>query len=59
MVTLGMLARNRFPANAVLIFVLAFILVSDILSPTEALVGSSDKGIMTIAVLYYGSCRFT
>jgi len=50
--TLGMLASNRFPADAVLIFVLGFILVSGILSPTEALVGFSDKGMMTVAVLY-------
>jgi di/tricarboxylate transporter len=50
--TLGMLASNRIPADAVLIFVLGFILVSGILSPKEALVGFSDKGMMTVAVLY-------
>ncbi len=52
LVTLGMLASNRFPADAVLIFVLAFILVTGILSPAEALAGFSDKGMATIAVLY-------
>lgn len=52
LVTLGLLASNRFPADAVLIFVLAFILVAGILTPSEALVGFSDKGMMTIAVLY-------
>lgn len=51
-VTLGLLASNRFPADAVLIFVLAFIMVTGILSPNEALVGFSDKGMVTIAVLY-------
>ncbi|MDD5276975.1 MAG: SLC13 family permease [Methylovulum sp.] len=52
LVTLGLLASNRFPADAVLVFVLAFILVAGILTPTEALVGFSDKGMVTIAVLY-------
>ncbi len=52
LVSLGLLASNRFPADSVLVFVLAFILVAGILTPAEALVGFSDKGMMTIAVLY-------
>ncbi|MGZ8136685.1 MAG: SLC13 family permease [Methylococcaceae bacterium] len=51
-ITLALLASNRFPADVVLIFVLGFILVSGILTPGEALVGFSDKGMITIAVLY-------
>ncbi|MGZ8226753.1 MAG: SLC13 family permease [Methylococcaceae bacterium] len=52
LITLALLASNRFPADVVLIFVLGFIVVSGILTPGEALVGFSDKGMMTIAVLY-------
>lgn len=50
--TLGLLSSSRFPADAVLVFVLGFILVTGILSPKEALLGFSDKGMMTVAILY-------
>lgn len=50
--TLLLLANNRYPADTVLICALGFLLVSGILSPTEALTGFSNPGMFTIAVLY-------
>lgn len=52
LVTLLMLASSRFSADAILIFVLGFIVVTGVLPPDEALVGFSDKGMMTVAILY-------
>lgn len=50
--TLIMLASNRYSAHIILISTLGFLLISDILSPAEALVGFSNPGMFTIAVLY-------
>lgn len=50
--TLLLLASNRFPAATILLSALSLLLVSDILSPEEALSGFSNPGMITIAVLY-------
>lgn len=50
--TLIMLASNRYSAHIILISALGFLLISDILSPAEALTGFSNPGMFTIAVLY-------
>ena len=46
------LASNRFPPDSILLGVLSFLLISGILTPTEALSGFSSPGMATIAVLY-------
>ncbi len=50
--SLLLLASNRFPADTVLLGALCLLLISDILTPTEALAGLSNPGIATIAILY-------
>jgi len=50
--TLLLLASNRFPADTILLSALSVLMVSDILSPAEALSGLSNPGMATIAVLY-------
>lgn len=50
--SLFVLASNRFPADIILMTALCLLIVSNILSPTEALMGFSNPGIATIAVLY-------
>ena len=49
---LATLALSRLAPDVVLMAALAFLIVSGILSPGEALVGFSNPGVMTIAVLY-------
>ncbi len=51
-VTLVFLASNRYPAHIILMAALSFLLVSGILPPNEALVGFSNAGMFTIAILY-------
>ena len=50
--TLLLLASNRFPADTILLSALSLLMVSGILSPTEALSGLSNPGMATIAILY-------
>ncbi len=50
--TLILLASNRYSAHVVLVSALGFLLVSGILSAQEALIGFSNSGMITIAVLY-------
>lgn len=50
--SLLLLASNRFAADTILLGALALLLVSKILTPTEALSGLSNPGMITIAVLY-------
>lgn len=49
---LGTLAFTRASADMVLLSALAFLLVSGVLQPSQALVGFSNPGVITIAVLY-------
>ncbi|MDQ7089668.1 MAG: SLC13 family permease [Methylococcales bacterium] len=51
-ITLAFLASNRYSADIILVSALSFLLVSGILLPSEALVGFSNPGMFTIAVLY-------
>ena len=50
--SLLLLASNRFPADTVLLAALSLLMVSSILTPTEALAGFASPGVATIAVLY-------
>jgi di/tricarboxylate transporter len=50
--SLLLLASNRFAADTILLGALALLLVSNILTPVEALSGLSNPGMITIAVLY-------
>ena len=50
--SLLILASNRFASATVLLGTLCLLLVSGILTPTEALAGFANPGIATIAVLY-------
>ncbi|MDR5907805.1 SLC13 family permease [Franzmannia qiaohouensis] len=49
---LGTLAFTRIAPDIILMGAMGFLIVSGILSPGEALVGFSNPGVMTIAVLY-------
>ncbi|MBZ0331869.1 SLC13 family permease [Halomonas sp. ANAO-440] len=49
---LATLALSRLAPDVVLMAAMAFLIVSGILTPGEALVGFSNPGVMTIAVLY-------
>ncbi|MBW4933793.1 SLC13 family permease [Marinobacter sp. F4206] len=49
---LGSLALTRVSADLVLMAALAFLLITGILSPTEALAGFANPGVITIAILY-------
>ncbi|MDN3526632.1 SLC13 family permease [Halomonas sabkhae] len=46
------LAATKIAADAILMAALAFLVVSGVLGPAEALVGFSNTGVMTIAALY-------
>lgn len=46
------LAATRIPADLVLMAALAFLVISGILSPAEALAGFANTGVITIATLY-------
>jgi di/tricarboxylate transporter len=48
----GLLASNRFPPDLVLMAGLTLLLLSGIITPTEALIGFSNEGMATVAVLY-------
>lgn len=50
--TLLLLIQNRYPADTILVMALGLLLVSNILSPQEALAGLANPGMVTIAVLY-------
>mgnify|MGYP000412028735 CR=1 FL=1 len=50
--SLLLLASNRFPADTVLLGAICLLMLSNILTPSEALAGLSSPGIATIAVLY-------
>ncbi|WP_426415796.1 SLC13 family permease [Aestuariirhabdus sp. LZHN29] len=49
---LGLLALGRFPADIVLLVSLGILLLTNILTPVEALAGFSNQGLVTIALLY-------
>jgi di/tricarboxylate transporter len=49
---LGTLAATRIATDVVLMAALAFLMISGILTPGEALAGFSNPGVMTIATLY-------
>lgn len=49
---LGMLAMTRVAPDMILMAALAFLVVSGILTPPEALAGFANPGVMTIATLY-------
>lgn len=51
-VVLATLALTRIAADVILMAALAFLVISGILTPSEALVGFSNPGVMTIATLY-------
>lgn len=46
------LAATRIAADAILMAALAFLVVSGVLEPAEALIGFSNTGVMTIGALY-------
>lgn len=48
----GALVFTRLSADVILMAALAFLVISGILTPGEALVGFSNTGVITIAVLY-------
>jgi di/tricarboxylate transporter len=52
LVALGLLASNRFPADATLMAALAVLVLTHVISPTDALLGFANTGLMTIALLY-------
>ncbi|MBD3897773.1 SLC13 family permease [Halomonas sp. ML-15] len=49
---LGTLALTRIAPDIILMAALGFLIISGILAPGDALVGFSNPGVMTIAVLY-------
>ncbi len=49
---LGFLARSRVAPDVVLSAGLALLLLGDIITPTEALVGLANEGMVTVGVLY-------
>lgn len=49
---LGVLALTKIGADLVLLSALAVLLVSGVLTPAQALLGFSNPGVITIAVLY-------
>jgi len=46
------LASNKAPADATLMAAVAVLIITGVLLPSEALIGFSNTGVMTIAVLY-------
>jgi di/tricarboxylate transporter len=48
----GLLASNRFPPDIILMAGLTLLLLSGVITPTEALIGFSNEGMVTVAVLY-------
>ena len=50
--SLLLLATSRYPTDTILLAALCLLIVSNILTPSEALAGLSSPGIATIAVLY-------
>lgn len=50
--SLLLLASNRFPADIILLSALCILMVSNILTPTEALAGLSSPAVASIAALY-------
>lgn len=48
----GLMATNRFSPDLVLMGGLTLLLISDIITPTEALAGLANESMVTIAVLY-------
>lgn len=49
---LVLLATNRLPADALMMSALALLLLTGVVSPSEALSGFSNPGLMTVAALY-------
>lgn len=47
-----LLASNRLPADSILLGVLGILLITNILTPAEALSGFANPGMATIAILY-------
>lgn len=50
--TLVLLMSNRLPADMVMMAALVTVVVSGVISPSEALVGFANTGLMTVAALY-------
>jgi di/tricarboxylate transporter len=48
----GLLASNRFSPDMILMAGLTLLLLTGVISPSEALVGFSNEGMVTVAVLY-------
>lgn len=46
------LTTTRIPPDAILIAAMSFLMLSGVLSPSEALAGFSNTGVITVAVLY-------
>lgn len=49
---LALLASNRFPADATLMAAMAVLVLTQVISPSDALMGFANTGLMTIALLY-------
>lgn len=49
---IGLLALTRLPEDLVLVSALVFLMVTNVLSPAEALAGFSNAGVITIGALY-------
>lgn len=52
LMVLSLLVFTRIPADVVLMFALSLLIISNVLEPSAALLGFSNPGVMTIAVLY-------
>jgi di/tricarboxylate transporter len=48
----SLMATNRFPPDLILMGGLTLLLVSDVITPTEALSGLANESMVTVAVLY-------
>ncbi|MCU0841677.1 MAG: SLC13 family permease [Thiobacillaceae bacterium] len=49
---LGLLARNRYPPDVVMLGGLTLLLLAGVITPGDALSGLSNEGMVTVAVLY-------
>ena len=52
LVTFGFLVWNRYPPDFILLCAVCFLVITGILTPTEALVGLAMPGLATIAALF-------
>lgn len=49
---IGLLARNRYPPDTVMLGGLTLLLLAGVLTPAQALSGLANEGMVTVAVLY-------